>query len=302
MLIAFLKNWTLPVAIAIGTAFFWGLRYLAFLIPYLIFAMLFLSFCRIPLKDIHFGFIHLALAGFQVIGGMAVFYLLTPFDVLAAETALVCMMTPTGTAAAVITQKLGGNAASMTGYMLISNLLAAIAVPLCFPIAHPMTGGIGFFTACLIILGKVGPMIVIPMIAAMLLRRFSPKTIQYIVQWPDMPFYLLGFSLMLVVARTVDSLVKDSSYLLTVGYLAIAAAIICCMLFVLGKWIGSCFGQRIVGGQALGQKNVVLAIWMAHTYLFPIVAMGATAYIVWQNLFNAWQLWRQRITDQQQAQ
>ena len=33
---------------------------------------------------------------------------------------------------------------------------------------------------------------------------------------------------------------------------------------------------------------------MAHTYLHPLAALGPGAYVVWQNLFNSYQLWRVR--------
>lgn len=52
------------------------------------------------------------------------------------------------------------------------------------------------------------------------------------------------------------------------------------------------YQTRISAGQALGQKNTTLGIWMAHTYLNPIAALGTAAYIVWQNVFNSWQLAR----------
>ena len=43
-------------------------------------------------------------------------------------------------------------------------------------------------------------------------------------------------------------------------------------------------------GQAFGQKNTTLAIWMAQVYLLPVVSMAPAAYIIWQNLFNSIQL------------
>ena len=45
---------------------------------------------------------------------------------------MVCIICPTATAAAVITSKLGGSAASLTTYTLIANIGAAIAVPYSF--------------------------------------------------------------------------------------------------------------------------------------------------------------------------
>lgn len=53
------------------------------------------------------------------------------------EGAMVCLICPTATAAAVITGKLGGSASSLTTYTLLSNLLAAVVVPLVFPWVEP---------------------------------------------------------------------------------------------------------------------------------------------------------------------
>ena len=71
----------------------------------------------------------------------------------------------------------------------------------------------------------------------------------------------------------------------------------CCLLFFLGKRIGGHYRERISGGQALGQKNTVLAIWMAYTYLNPLASVGPGSYVLWQNLINSWQLWKKRRRD-----
>ena len=48
--------------------------------------------------------------------------------------------------------------------------------------------------------------------------------------------------------------------------------------------------SSITAGQAFGQKNTSLGVWMAQTYLDPMAALGAAAYIIWQNVFNSAQL------------
>ena len=48
--------------------------------------------------------------------------------------------------------------------------------------------------------------------------------------------------------------------------------------------------SSITAGQAFGQKNTSLGVWMAQTYLDPMASLGAAAYIIWQNLFNSVQL------------
>lgn len=53
------------------------------------------------------------------------------------EGAMVCLICPTATAAAVITGKLGGSVSALTTYTLLSNILAAVAVPLLFPLVEP---------------------------------------------------------------------------------------------------------------------------------------------------------------------
>jgi hypothetical protein len=48
--------------------------------------------------------------------------------------------------------------------------------------------------------------------------------------------------------------------------------------------------SSITAGQAFGQKNTSLGVWMANTFLDPMSSLGAAAYILWQNIFNSVQL------------
>ena len=65
----------------------------------------------------------------------------------------------------------------------------------------------------------------------------------------------------------------------------------CVLQFYAGRRIGLRFSDRIAGAQGLGQKNTVLAIWMALTYLDPIASVGPAAYVAWQNIINSAQLY-----------
>ncbi|MCD8186314.1 MAG: transporter, partial [Rikenellaceae bacterium] len=51
-------------------------------------------------------------------------------------------------------------------------------------------------------------------------------------------------------------------------------------------------GDPVSAGQALMQKNTVLAIWMSQIYLSPVASVGPAAYILWQNVLNSYQLWK----------
>ena len=83
----------------------------------------------------------------------------------------------------------------------------------------------------------------------------------------------------------------------SIGYqLGIAGiSLACCALqFFLGKRIGAKFQDEISAGQALGQKNTVFAIWLGYTFLTPVTSIAGGFYSVWHNLFNSYQLYKQR--------
>ena len=72
---------------------------------------------------------------------------------------------------------------------------------------------------------------------------------------------------------------------------AVAGALVCMLQFLVGKVLGSMYHRRISAGQALAQKNLMLAMWLAFQYFDPMVVVGLAAYSVTQNVFNATQLW-----------
>ena len=59
----------------------------------------------------------------------------------------------------------------------------------------------------------------------------------------------------------------------------------------IGKSIGHCYGESISAGQALGQKNTMVGLWLTITFLNPTAAVAPCAYVIWQNMVNSWQLW-----------
>ncbi len=312
MLLRFLKNWTLPVAMlagALGYFIFANFTFLeptkpfmktlvAYLTPFLIFAQLLLTFCKVEPHDLMPREWHGWLLLFQLFASSVLASVLIFFQMGAAyrevfEGAMVCLICPTATAAAVITGKLGGSASSLTSYTLLSNILAAIAVPLIFPLVEPHAD-ITFVTAFLKILGKVFPLLLFPFILACILRQYFPRIHRFLLGFPDLAFYLWGVALAIVMAQTVKSLMTSDASIGVEVSLALAGFITCVIQFYLGKRIGGKYYDRISAGQALGQKNTVLAIWMAYTYLDPLSSVAPGSYVLWQNLFNSWQLWKKR--------
>ena len=64
----------------------------------------------------------------------------------------------------------------------------------------------------------------------------------------------------IVSGQTVRSLVNSDAPGFVQALIAVAGLLACVLQFFLGKNIGGYYKERISGGQALGQKNTVLAI------------------------------------------
>lgn len=319
MILRFLKNWALPFAMIAGTLgyfFFAKIPCLApakpyvnglvaFLTPTLIFAQLLLTFCKIELSELKPKSWHGWLLLFQMVSCLVVAILLVflPMEETyrgVFEAAMVCLICPTATAAAVITGKLGGSASSLTTYTLLSNLLAAVAVPLVFPLVEPHAD-ITFFAAFLKILSKVFPLLLFPFFLAWFLRVYLSSIHRFLLRFHDAAFYLWTIALAIVSGQTVRSLANSDIPVAVEVLIALVGLVTCCIQFYLGKRIGGHYKERISGGQALGQKNTILAIWMAYTYLNPLSSVGPGSYVLWQNIINSWQLWKKRKKEEQAA-
>ncbi len=260
--------------------------------PTLIFLMLFVTFCRVKPQQMKLSSMHGWLLLFQIVMSLGIYWLLRPFDVVVAQGAMICILAPVAMAAVVIGGMLGANVATMATYSLICNMVIALLSP----IILTFTGsGVCTFTQ---ILARVAPLLIMPFAAAQCCRLFAPKAAQWIGDHSLISFYMWLVSLIVIIGRTTTFILDlhDAS-LSTETWLAVAALVICLVQFKIGRMIGRRYGDPPAGGQSLGQKNTVLAVWMAQSFLDPIASIAPTAYIVWQNLVNSYQIYRkERMT------
>lgn len=314
----FLKNWTLPIAIAAGIALYetysripaldftrpYAPDVVAVVQPLLIFTMLFLTFCKVNLSDMRPRRVHLWLLLVQVgsfaLGSLALRLFPDMAGRVTLEAAMLCMICPTATSAAVVTARLHGDAADITTYTLFVNLAVALAVPLCVPLIHPHAS-VAFFPAFVAILGKVCPLLLLPLIAAQVVKKTLPGLWRRIVSLHSLAFYLWAIALCIAIAVSVRAIHHSDR---PAGELAgiAAASLLCCIFqFALGRFLGKRSGTPISSGQSLGQKNTVFAIWMGYTFLEPVTSIAGGFYSVWHNLYNTWQMAQTRRRDAQEA-
>lgn len=310
-LFGFLKDWSLPIAMLGGVAAYFiyvnipffdnthaaANEFIAFLQPALIFSMLFVTFCKISFSDLKFEKWHFILLAFQLItfitfSLIAAYAPITPATRVLVESFMLCLICPTATAAAVITARLGGSAASLLTYTITMNFAVALVAPLFLTLAHPVEGS-DFISSFLLILGRVFPLLLCPLVAASLLRKLLPKAQEFIAKnCRNLPFYLWLVALSLAIALTTKSIVHSNlSFYVQMG-IALVSLVCCIVQFAFGRYIGGRYGDAIAGGQSLGQKNTVFAIWLAYTFLTPVTSIAGGFYSIWHNTVNTWQLYR----------
>ena len=277
---------------------------LAIVQPLLIFTMLFLTFCRIEPRELrphkwHWWLLLIQGGSFTLLGlAIALLSRLHPAGLFECkvliESAMLCLICPTATAAAVVTRKLGGDIPGVTTYTILINILTAILIPAIVPLIQPM-GDMNFWDAFCRILAKVFPLLIMPCLAAWLVRYLFPAAHKLILSKPDLAFNIWAVSLSLAIAVTVKAIVHSTMPVYLMLLIALVSLLCCALQFALGHKVGGLFGQNdmeVTAGQALGQKNTVFAIWVGYTFMTPETSIVGGIYSIWHNLYNSWQLRR----------
>lgn len=268
--------------------------------PMLIFMMLFLTFCKFDPRHVRLRRWHLWLLLTQCgLFGLISFILMAlPHSGMriALEGAMICLICPTATAAAVVTRKLGGDMAGITTYTILINMAVAVIVPALLPFVHP-NPAITSLSASMMILAKVCPLLLMPLLLAWVVRFTMPRLLERLVKASDAPFYLWLVALALAIAVTVRSIVHTNVDIATQLWL-VAVSLVCCIFqFMFGRKIGSRYDETVTAGQALGQKNTVFAIWMGYTFFTPITSIAGGFYSIWHNVANSYQLYKHNKTN-----
>lgn len=280
----------MPIAIVLGLFFHEYIVVLEPALPYLIFVMLYFSFNSLDVRKMRFTMFDFWLLLFQLLVSTAMYFLIRPMNEVVAQGAFVTVLAPTAAAAMAVSLILGANISMMSTYLIACNLMVAVVAPLSFSLMGTGTE-ISFWSSFLTILGKVFPLLIAPFFLAVLTRWLLPKVNQAINRRKNMSFYLWSVSLTIVISRAIGLLMSQFEQHKSMFFWMVVVSVFLCFLqFFVGHIIGRHYGDRVAGGQALGQKNTVLAIWMAQSYLNPLCSIVPTLYVIWQNLYNSFQM------------
>ena len=268
------------------------------ILPMFMFLVLFVTFCKVDFHKMRPVWWHLWVSIFNLLFVGIVMALILGLNLkdeklVLMEALLMCIIAPCATAAAVVTQKLGGSLEQTTTFTFLSNFITVLLVPVCFPMIEK-GADISFMSAFWKILYQVVVLLVVPMLLAYVVKHTMHRLHKKIVSIKDLSFYLWGCSLMIVTGTTVKNILHAEASVLFLAMIALLGLLLCIIQFAVGRFIGHFFGRTQEAGQALGQKNTAFAIWLGITYLNPLSSVGPGCYILWQNIINSVEIWQER--------
>ena len=289
-----LRAYVLPFAIVTGLLFHRHLVYLREVTPYLIFTILLLNNVAVDMKKLKVTGLDAWIMAFQIVVSLGSYFLAKALGAseLVAQGILGGVLCPVAAASVVIATMLGANRETVTTYTIVGNLMVAIVAPIYFSFIGTLQD-LPILQSMWLIFKRIAPTLALPFIIALLLQRFAPKANAFLCRYKGLSFYLWAAALTITLGQTIDFMfLSGRGELGNILILGAASIFFCIVQFAVGKWLGGKYGDRVAGGQLLGQKNSAMGLWIANTYLLPLASVFPALYSIWQNLYNSWQLWR----------
>ena len=293
------RSFVLPFAILAGLLLHGQLAALRNVTPYLIFTILLLNYTAVDMKKMKVTGLDIWLLLFQIVVSIGCYGLakLLGADDIVAQGILGGVLCPVAASVVVMATMLGANRETVTTYTILGNLMVAAVAPVYFSFIGTQQD-MPFLQSAWLIFRRVAPTIALPFFLAWGLQRLAPKVNAALSRYKGFTFYLWALALTITLGQTIDFMfLSGKEHLDSILLLGGASIFFCIVQFAVGKWLGGKYGDRMAGGQLLGQKNSAMGIWMANIYLVPLASVFPALYSIWQNLFNSWQLWRKDYND-----
>ena len=286
------RQYVLPVAILLGLLLHRWCAMFSFIVPFLIFCILLLTFTAVDLRRLRMTMLDLWLILFQIIVSITCYLAISLLggSHIVAEGVLIGVLCPVASSVAVVACMLGANRETVTTYTIVGNLMVAVVAPVVFSLIgdHPEMGLVDGF---LLMISKIGSTLALPFFIAALLQFMLPRVNAFIANYKGLGFYLWAVALLFTLGQTIDYIfLNGKGNWGSIAWLGGLSLLFCIIQFGFGRWLGRHHGDVIGGGQLLGQKNTAMGIWMSTTFLAPLSSVFLAFYSVYQNLFNAWQI------------
>ena len=261
---------------------------LSFLVQYFLMIMLFNAFLDldITLQSFKINIVYVLLANLAV--AFAAYQVFSLFNNQLALAAFITAIAPTAISSTVIASFIHGRVDFMVAAVLLTNIIIALIIPIILPLILAANSAISTRD----VLQPVLITMFVPLILARLVRCLPQRaqTIIHIGKRFTFPVWLAN---LFIISAKASAFIRSESpdSMIVLIQIALISLLICVINFSLGALLGGRnYWQET--SQALGQKNNSFAIWIALTFINPLVAMGPTFYVLYHNLYNTWQIYR----------
>lgn len=261
---------------------------LSFMVQYFLMVMLFLAFLDIEFNPRSFTTSAVKVLLANLLVGFGAYLVFSGINAELAMAAFITGIAPTAISSTVIISFIEGQVEFMIAAVLLTNIAMAVVIPLAIPYVVGTTVEVSIWE----VLWPVLITMFVPLILARIAAHLPGKAQSILRAGKRFSFLVWLVNLFIISAKASDFIIHESTGSWgTLAQIALIALIICVIDFLLGALLGGrSYWQE--SSQALGQKNNSFAIWIALTFMNPLVAMGPTFYILYHNLYNAWQIYR----------
>lgn len=260
----------------------------SFLIQYLLIVMLFFAFLDIDFKPqmLRKSVLWVLLANVGV--AFVVYGTLIPFNLTLALAGFMTAIAPTAIAAPVIISFIQREVEYVVAAVVLTNVASAIVVP----IALPSLIGAEIQISVWEVLKPVLTVMFVPLLLAQLVKLLPANTQTFIRKGKSLSFFIWLASLFIISANASFFLRSGNTDSISIlAFIALISLVICIINFGLGALLGGREHWQ-ESSQSLGQKNLSFVIWVALTFINPLVAMGPMFYIVYHHIYNSWSIYR----------
>lgn len=260
---------------------------LSFLIRWLLIVMFYMICLQIKIRNLKPQKWHwyLLLANIGIgLGGYYLFHF-AGYEQLALAAFFVGI-TPTANAAPVVMAFLNGRVAYVVSGFVITNLGVSLSLIALLPLVTGNTS-MGFVAdiakSLLFIIG-------LPALLALITRNIRPDSTGWPGKCKTFSLFLWSCTLFIIAGEAFTFLKTNPD---VSPMILIEIALISMGICILNFWLGGMLVPHRIkreSSQLLGQKNTTFTLYLALTFVNPLIAMGPIFYVFWHNVWNALQM------------
>ena len=265
-------------------AFFPQAHGLSFLIQYLVMAMLFFAFLDAEFNPKAFQKSVLWVLITNVAVAFIGYGIFASYNLTFALVAFITGIAPSAIASPVVISFIEGRVEYAVTAVLVTNISSALIIPL----ALPSLAGAAVPVSVWNVLRSALTVMLVPLILAWLVLWLPPGGQAFVRKGKRFSFPIWLINLFIISANAANFIRTQNtgSARVLLEIALISLGIVWSILRSARGLAAASTGRR--PARRLGKKIFSFVIWIALTFINPLVAMGPTFYILYHHLYNSW--------------